>query len=81
MARVPPNLHSVDVDSQSWLTERRESKKAGTQRTFRKIRRWMFPRASTASIGMSPTTEARCGLPSAPEITSSVGRRFTRSSL
>eukprot|EP00965_Chrysotila_dentata_P051916 1723578-Pleurochrysis_carterae.AAC.1 len=29
---------------------------------------------------MSPTTVARCGLPSTPEIASSVDRRFTRSS-
>eukprot|EP00965_Chrysotila_dentata_P120163 3974133-Pleurochrysis_carterae.AAC.1 len=26
ITRVPPNLHSVDVDSHSWLTESRESR-------------------------------------------------------
>eukprot|EP00965_Chrysotila_dentata_P084759 2797425-Pleurochrysis_carterae.AAC.1 len=47
---------------------------ARSQRTLRKVRRWTFPRESTASMGISPTAVARCGLPSTPENTSSVGR-------
>eukprot|EP00965_Chrysotila_dentata_P163383 5396431-Pleurochrysis_carterae.AAC.5 len=57
MARVLPKRHSVEVDSQSWLTESRESRKVGTQRTFRNVRRCVLPCESTASMGMSPMSE------------------------
>eukprot|EP00965_Chrysotila_dentata_P000065 2201-Pleurochrysis_carterae.AAC.1 len=79
MVRVLPKRHSVLVDSQSWLTDSNESRNEGTQRTLRRVMRWTFPRESTASRGMSPINSTRCGLPSTPEMTSSVVRVFTRS--
>eukprot|EP00965_Chrysotila_dentata_P184374 6086777-Pleurochrysis_carterae.AAC.1 len=56
MAKVLPKRHSVEVDSQSWLTESRESWKVGTKRTFRNVRRCVLPCESMASMGMSPTS-------------------------
>eukprot|EP00965_Chrysotila_dentata_P104520 3451714-Pleurochrysis_carterae.AAC.1 len=61
MACVPPNLHSVEVDSHSWLTDSRESWNDGTQRTFRSVRRCVVPRESTASMGISPSKDWSAG--------------------
>eukprot|EP00965_Chrysotila_dentata_P086487 2854600-Pleurochrysis_carterae.AAC.1 len=36
-ASVLPKRHSVEVDSQSWLTDKSESRNDGTQRTLRNV--------------------------------------------
>eukprot|EP00965_Chrysotila_dentata_P122000 4032769-Pleurochrysis_carterae.AAC.1 len=51
IAKVLPKRHSVEVDSQSWFTDSRESRKVGTQRTLRSVRRCVLPCESTASMG------------------------------
>eukprot|EP00965_Chrysotila_dentata_P194225 6176236-Pleurochrysis_carterae.AAC.3 len=79
MASVLPKRHSVEVDSQSWFTDSRESQKVGTQRTLRRVRRCVLPCESTASMGMSPMSDIDCGLPSTPAMTSSVLRLLMRS--
>eukprot|EP00965_Chrysotila_dentata_P232416 6198960-Pleurochrysis_carterae.AAC.2 len=78
MAKVRPKRHSVEVDSQSWFTDSSESRKVGTQRTLRKVRRCVLPCESTALMGMSPMSDIGCGLPSTPAMTSSVLRVLMR---
>eukprot|EP00965_Chrysotila_dentata_P180837 5969334-Pleurochrysis_carterae.AAC.3 len=79
MAKVRPKRHSVEVDSQIWFTDSSESRKVGTQRTLRRVRRCVLPCESIASMGMSPMSDIGCGLPSTPAMTSSVLRVLMRS--
>eukprot|EP00965_Chrysotila_dentata_P257524 6212913-Pleurochrysis_carterae.AAC.2 len=79
MASVLPNRHLVDDDFRSWLTDNNESRKDGTQRTLRSVSRCTFPCKSSASMGMSSTSDTRCGLPSIPAMTLSMLRTSTRS--
>eukprot|EP00965_Chrysotila_dentata_P070413 2326892-Pleurochrysis_carterae.AAC.1 len=79
MASCRPKVHSVEEDSQSWLTDRSESEKEGTQRTLRNVRSTGFPFASRARMGISPMTVQYCALPSMPATLSEQGLVFTKS--
>eukprot|EP00965_Chrysotila_dentata_P061009 2021127-Pleurochrysis_carterae.AAC.2 len=58
--------HSVDDDSQSALTDSRESLKLGAQRTFLRVTWTRCPESSIAQMGRSPIAVQRCGRPSIP---------------
>eukprot|EP00965_Chrysotila_dentata_P062370 2067008-Pleurochrysis_carterae.AAC.1 len=79
MASWRPKVHSVEDDSQSWLTERSESEKIGTHRTLRSVRSIEFPFASSARISMSPMTVQNCALPSIPATLSEHGLVLNKS--
>eukprot|EP00965_Chrysotila_dentata_P054186 1798196-Pleurochrysis_carterae.AAC.2 len=54
MARCSPKRHSVIEESHSCETERSDSLNEGTQRTFLKVIRTMFPSLSLTVTGISP---------------------------
>eukprot|EP00965_Chrysotila_dentata_P033152 1104476-Pleurochrysis_carterae.AAC.3 len=79
MASWRPKVHSVEEDSQSWLTESSESEKVGTHRTLRNVRLMVFPCTSIARMGKSPMTVQNCALPSIPATLSAQGLVFIKS--
>eukprot|EP00965_Chrysotila_dentata_P075579 2496326-Pleurochrysis_carterae.AAC.2 len=61
MAFISAKRQSVAEDSQSANTERRESLKLGTHRTFLSVMATGSPESSKAVSGRSPMATQRCG--------------------
>eukprot|EP00965_Chrysotila_dentata_P226363 6195363-Pleurochrysis_carterae.AAC.6 len=79
MALTSANRHSVHEDSQSALTESKESLKLGTHRTSLRVIGTSQPASFIAVTGMSPIAVHRWGRPSMPATRSSHARTLTKS--
>eukprot|EP00965_Chrysotila_dentata_P159875 5281290-Pleurochrysis_carterae.AAC.1 len=66
MALTSAKRHSVEDDSQSALTDSKESLKLGAHRTFLSVTWTNCPDSFIAQTGRSPTAVQRWGLPSMP---------------